>query len=116
MGPARAHVLSVALSVALASPAASQSSHGSRRMPDGRQWTTENLNVDARPSYCYDDAELNCRRYGRLYTWDAARKGCQSLGEGWRLPTENEWRQLAKHYGGVNEDSGDKGRAAYEAL
>jgi uncharacterized protein (TIGR02145 family) len=85
-------------------------------MPDGKEWTTENLNVDTDGSYCYGDAELNCRRYGRLYTWEAARQGCQSLGNGWRLPTDDEWRQLAKHDGGVREDSDDSGKAAYMAL
>jgi hypothetical protein len=39
-------------------------------MADGKEWTTENLNVEASPSYCYADAEQNCRRYGRLYTWE----------------------------------------------
>jgi uncharacterized protein (TIGR02145 family) len=33
-------------------------------MPDGKKWTTANLNVDTDGSYCYEDAELNCRRYG----------------------------------------------------
>jgi uncharacterized protein (TIGR02145 family) len=90
--------------------------HSSRRMADGKQWTTRNLDVNTLPSYCYEDAELNCRRYGRLYTWESARQGCQSLGDGWRLPTDDEWRQMAKHYGGVSEDSVNKGNAAYEAL
>ncbi len=27
-----------------------------------------------------------------------------------------KWRQLAKHYGGVHEDSGDGGKSAYRAL
>ena len=85
-------------------------------MLDGKQWTTENLNVERDGSNCYGDAEVNCRRYGRLYTWEAAQRGCQSLGGGWRLPTDNEWRQLAKHYGGVWEDSDDTGQAAYAAL
>jgi len=88
----------------------------SNRMADGKQWTTDNLDVKAIPSYCYEDAELNCRRYGRLYTWESARRACQSLGDGWRLPTDAEWRQLARHYGGVREDSNDSGRAAYKAL
>lgn len=85
-------------------------------MADGKQWTTQNLNVEAAGSYCYDNAEGNCRKYGRLYTWEPARRGCQLLGDGWRLPTEAEWRQLAKHYGGVHEDSEDGGKAAYRAL
>jgi hypothetical protein len=69
----------------------------SRRMADGKQWMTENLNVNAGGSYCYADAEPNCRRYGRLYTWESAQQACQSLGGGWRLPTTDEWRNLAKH-------------------
>src|SRR5688572_7466348 len=74
--------------------------HSSKRMQDRKQWMTNNLNVHANPSYCYDDAELNCRQYGRLYTWESAQTACRSLGEGWRLPTDDEWRQMAKHYGG----------------
>jgi uncharacterized protein (TIGR02145 family) len=87
-----------------------------KRMADGKLWTTQNLDVDIVPSYCYDDAKLNCHRYGRLYTWESARRACQSLGDGWRLPAEDEWRQMAKHYGGVSEDAEDKGKAAYKAL
>ena len=47
---------------------------------------------------------------------ESARRGCQALGDRWRLPTDDEWRQMAKHYGGVSEDSDDKGKAAYKAL
>jgi uncharacterized protein (TIGR02145 family) len=88
----------------------------SRRMADGKEWTTTNLNVNVQPSYCYEDAPLNCGQYGRLYTWEAAQQGCQSLGASWRLPTDDEWRQMARHYGGVLEDSNDSGAATYEAL
>jgi hypothetical protein len=48
----------------------------SKRMADGKEWTTANLNVNTSSSYCYDDAEPNCRRYGRLYTWESAQRGC----------------------------------------
>ena len=118
-------VLSVTLlaqtpSTSLARPAAQSKSSGttysSKRMADGKQWTTQNLNVNTAQSYCYEDAELNCRRYGRLYTWEAARRACQSLGDGWRLPTDDEWRQMAKRYGGLLEDSADGGKATYRAL
>jgi len=88
----------------------------SKRMADGKEWTTANLNVHTPSSYCYGDAESNCRRYGRLYTWESAQRGCQSLGDGWRLPTDDEWRQLAEHYGGLGNDAPDKGKAAYTAL
>jgi uncharacterized protein (TIGR02145 family) len=88
----------------------------SKRMADGKQWTTHNLNVTTAASYCYEDVAPNCRKYGRLYSWESARRACQSLGDGWRLPTDDEWRQLAKHYGGIFEDSGDQGKAAYLSL
>jgi uncharacterized protein (TIGR02145 family) len=102
----------------LSAPAqkASGTNYSSKRMADGKLWTTHNLNLNTKPSYCYEDKELNCRRYGRLYTWKSARRVCQSLGDGWRLPTDEEWRQMAKQYGGVSEDSDDKGKAAYKTL
>lgn len=90
--------------------------YAAKRMADGKQWTTHNLDVNTMPSYCYGDVELNCRRYGRLYTWESAQRGCRSLGAGWRLPTNDEWRQMAKQYGGVRDDSVDGGKAAYKAL
>jgi uncharacterized protein (TIGR02145 family) len=90
--------------------------YSSRRMADGKHWTTHNLNVKTVSSYCYEDTEKNCLQYGRLYTWESARPACQSLGDGWRLPTDGEWRQMAKLYGGVSADSEDKGKAAYKAL
>ena len=33
----------------------------SKRMADGKEWTTANLNVSTSSSYCYEDAEPNCR-------------------------------------------------------
>ena len=90
--------------------------YASKIMLDGKRWMTRNLNIKITDSYCYDGKEANCGRYGRLYTWDAAKNGCNMLGDGWRLPTDNEWREMAKHYGGVREDSADSGAAAYKAL
>jgi uncharacterized protein (TIGR02145 family) len=127
-GPIRICIASIALSLAFGSFDASferisaqvQNASGtvdsSKRMADGKQWTTRNLNVNTAPSYCYEDAEKNCLQYGRLYTWEAAQRGCESLGAGWRLPTDDEWRQMAKHYGGIHEDSDESGKAAYKAL
>ena len=112
----RIRVVVIALTVASASVGTSTTMESTRRMLDGKQWTTQNLNVNIALSYCYEDADQNCRKYGRLYTWESAQKACPSLGTGWRLPTEAEWRQLAKHYGGVFEDSTDSGKAAYTSL
>ena len=88
----------------------------SSRFADGRTWTTKNVAVESVASYCYDDADLNCRRYGRLYTWASAAQACRALGAGWRLPTDDEWRRLAQAYGGASGDDGRLGPAAYEAL
>src|SRR5688572_13491373 len=128
-GPIQIRVVAIALSIAFSSVGAScltdrsakdqkvsGAIHSSRRMPDGRQWTTDNLNVSTAPSYCYEDAGLNCRRYGRLYTWESAQRGCRSLGDGWRLPTNDEWRQMAQRYGGLGNDSPNTGNPAYTAL
>ena len=86
------------------------------RMADGRMWTARNLDVVTEGSYCYDGVEANCHRYGRLYTWAPAQRVCATLGQGWRLPSNEEWRELGRHYGGIRQDSADLGRAAYEAL
>src|SRR5947207_11717086 len=89
--PVRVCVMTIILGIAPGSVNASMGRHpakdrkssggtmyASKRMADGKQWTTTNLRVNTVSSYCYDDAELNCRQYGRLYTWEAARRACQS--------------------------------------
>lgn len=106
MTPIRVQVAAIALSIAFGSvdgtgltqrPAkdqdASRATPSSKRMADGKEWTTANLNLNVDPSFCYDNAEPNCRRYGRMYTWESAQRVCPSLGGGWRLPTDDEWRQ-----------------------
>ena len=110
-------IVAVALSVASAGAAQSPSAPPpSKRMADGKLWMTVNLDVPVDPSFCYDNSEENCRQYGRLYTWESAQKACPTLGGGWRLPTNDEWRQLANHYGGLRQESADLGKAAYLAL
>ncbi|MDR1830286.1 MAG: hypothetical protein LBQ76_05885 [Candidatus Fibromonas sp.] len=54
-------------------------------------WMAENLNYDAKSSKCYDNKPDNCKKYGRLYDWDAAKTACPS---GWMLPTKEEWQTL----------------------
>ena len=83
-------------------------------MSDGRTWTTENLRLALPGSSCHGDAASECLRFGRLYTWSSAAEACGRLGTGWQLPTDNEWRQLAKAYGGALGDS--DGRAAFAGL
>jgi uncharacterized protein (TIGR02145 family) len=115
----RARVVAAVLSVTFGSVGAAQApsvSPPSKRMLDGKQWTTENLNATTQQSYCYDNSEQNCRRYGRLYTWASAQQACRALGGGWRLPTNEEWRRLGSHYGRIRQESADLGKAAYTAL
>lgn len=85
-------------------------------MADGRTWLVDNLKLTHPDSYCYGDSATACIQYGRLYTWAAAVDACRLLGAGWQLPSDDEWRRLAKGYGGVRGDSESDGRAAYTAL
>ena len=85
-----------------------------KRMKDGKKWMTQNLNFDVgKGSLHYNKEPKNGAQYGRLYTWEAARKACPS---GWRLPSDQEWRNMAKYYGGAENDASDGGKAAYKAL
>jgi len=67
-------------------------------MPDGQTWMTENLNKTTDGSWCYENSPDSCAKYGRLYTWSAAKAACQSVGM--RLPTNAEWGALVTAAGG----------------
>lgn len=54
-------------------------------------WMAENLNFKIEDSWCYDDKKANCKKFGRLYTYDAAMNACP---DGWHLPSLNEWKNL----------------------
>jgi len=71
----------------------------------GVKWMKKNLNVpmcdemDADcGSRCYGGDAANCKKYGRLYTWEAAEKACQSVEM--RLPSYDDWMALAQEAGG----------------
>jgi uncharacterized protein (TIGR02145 family) len=61
------------------------------KMPDGKTWMAENLNYKTDSAWCYRDSSYYCAKYGRLYTWDAARKACP---KGYHLPSQEEWDSL----------------------
>ena len=60
-------------------------------------WMAENLNYEIAESYCYNNDTSNCKKYGRLYTRDAALKACPA---GWHLPSMDEFKALIETVGG----------------
>lgn len=78
---------------------------GTACMPDGKTWTTVNLTLEpegydeGEDFWWYDNDEANAG-YGRLYTWAAANKACEDLGDGWRLPAKEDWDALITQYDG----------------
>lgn len=61
-------------------------------------WMAENLNYrTGSGSWCYGDVSANCEKYGRLYTWETAKRVCPA---GWHLPSDREWTLLTGNLGG----------------
>jgi uncharacterized protein (TIGR02145 family) len=77
------------------------------QLRDGNWWLAENLRYDIPGSYPADEnpdesilatnPDYDWRRYGRLYTWEAAKK---AIPPGWHLPSDREWKNMLKLYGG----------------
>ncbi|GBU20423.1 hypothetical protein R80B4_00301 [Fibrobacteres bacterium R8-0-B4] len=63
----------------------------------GKMWMAQNLNYQKGMSWCYDDNNSYCGKYGRLYDWPAAKKACP---KGWHLPSREEWNALVSAAGG----------------
>ncbi len=59
----------------------------------GLTWMAQNLNYEdpVSNSWCYDNDTLNCRTYGRLYTYEAALEACPSS---WHLADTTDWARL----------------------
>ena len=56
-----------------------------------KTWMAENLAYKMQGSECYDGKSENCKKYGRLYTFEAALKACPS---GRHLPENDEWTRF----------------------
>jgi uncharacterized protein (TIGR02145 family) len=76
--------------------------YGAVKMPGGKTWMARNLNYTPQEgkSWCYDNDDSNCEKYGRLYDWETAMKACPA---GWHLPTVQEWDNLSQAAGGVRK-------------
>ncbi len=75
-----------------------------------QRWMAENLRFKLKGTYCYDNKDYNCDRYGRLYTWAASvrlveffntrRVGDRNKGvhdvcpTGWHLPTNRDFMKM----------------------
>ena len=72
---------------------------------DNNQWAQ--LTTGA---WCiYDNDESNAANYGYLYNWPAVADKRNIAPEGWRVPTDEDWKALEMHLG-MNRAEADKER------
>jgi len=67
----------------------------------GQTWMSQNLDYDIPKNDedgCYGNKNENCAEYGRLYTWEAAKKACPA---NFHLPNEKDWTTLTDYVGGL---------------
>lgn len=79
-------------------------------------WMAENLNYDAGDgSFCYDLAEVYCKKYGRLYTRNVAMQTKDNnlivsdpyqgiCPDGWHIPSYDEFFELKEYVDAHNGD------------
>lgn len=61
----------------------------------GKQlWMAENLNTATSGSSCYNSAQDNCAKYGRLYNWSDISTACP---DGWHVPSVADFWTYLRH-------------------
>ncbi len=72
--------------------------HNYKTVKIGEQtWMAENLNYEMENTYCYENLDSNCIKYGRLYALSSVQEACPA---GWHVPTQVEWSILIDLAGG----------------
>lgn len=71
------------------------------------QWMAENFRYNLYDEtscrlYTKDEQEVDVNKYGRLYTNTGAQAACP---EGWRLPTDEDWKNLEMQLGMSSSDA-----------
>ncbi len=69
-------------------------------------WMAQNLRTTSNfgESWCYNNEDSYCERYGRHYNWLAAMNGEEESGSrgicpsGWRVPTDGDWYDLENFF------------------
>ena len=58
-------------------------------------WMAENLNYKTENSWCYNNDDSSCKKFGRLYDWETALTICP---EGWKLPSRSDFNVLIANH------------------
>lgn len=71
------------------------------------QWFARNLNYDAGDgqSFCYDEENANCEKYGRLYKGNSSAFVNYLCPKGTHVSTQQDWETLFKRFKGTSIDS-----------
>jgi uncharacterized protein (TIGR02145 family) len=79
----------------------------------GVRWMAENLRFAVPGSFCYEDKDVRCRSYGRLYPWHVAMRLPEDFianpveggitvehqgvcPAGWHIPSQKDWDKLVE--------------------
>ncbi len=83
-------------------------------------WMAENLNYTVDSSWCYNNEQDSCAKYGRLYQWTSAMEISTTYNsttwggsdvnhqgicpDGWHIPNNDEWQTLYNYVDTNNSD------------
>jgi uncharacterized protein (TIGR02145 family) len=62
---------------------------------------------EGKPAACYyKNKKANGTKYSKLYNWYAVNDPRGLAPEGWKIPSDNDWKQLSEFLGGVDQAAG----------